>query len=86
MDYIFTTPDVLQCAREAGHYDFKQLIQTADHCGLYLKIDANILFNMKCMDITHPCMRQLQLSKRQVVEKYIKVLKDFSQPTKKHCG
>ena len=77
LDYIFTTPDVIQCAHDAGHYDHKELIQTADHCGIYLKLDATKLFNMQSMDITHLSLRRLRLHNRTAVEEYLHILKEL---------
>ena len=67
LDYIFTSRDLLPHITSAGHYQYKELIPTADHCGIYIKIPSDILFNSASIDVTHISYRMLQLHNRYVV-------------------
>lgn len=74
IDYILISEDLVPSITTAGHYDFHHLIQNTDHCGIYMSLKTAELFDHTELDPTRIEHRCLQLNKREVVNKYLKLL------------
>ena len=82
IDYILISRDLLPSITRSGHYDFHELFQKSDHRGIYMSLNTAHIFDAAEFDPTRIENRQLQLHKREVVEKYLRILTKLFEDNK----
>ena len=76
IDYILISPALAELAVKAGHHQFNQHF-ISDHKGIYLQFHAKDIFDTATMDKSRASYRRLQISRRDIVLRYVSHLEQL---------